>query len=284
MKTRARTVLWSGTFCAVAATFTLREHDVTWISFDIGQNIVETAKKSGAPRFSTRNIAGYVSYALIDLPSDIPAHYSRPGYEIKAVPLFAFTLYSDKEQDDRLLVETAALQLDTDALQSHQAAKTYVQNLIEQFHSGKWTRHIDDLCPAVTGRSSYLNEAGNPEQIETCPLDPDHRISDEDWVRLMRMTQTFEWLGDGILAKLTVGYSDDDIRGITYSIDLEFNNFEIMKRRRASNLARDLAHGDAQGWNSTVSERNSISALRSRINVLEENARKRGDTVLPRLR
>lgn len=283
MKTRARTVLWSGTFCAVAATFTLREHDVTWISFDIGQNIVETAKKSGAPRFSTRNIAGYVSYALIDLPSDIPAHYSRPGYEIKAVPLFAFTLYSDKEQDDRLLVETAALQLDTDALQSHQAAKTYVQNLIEQFHSGKWTRHIDDLCPAVTGRSSYLNEAGNPEQIETCPLDPEHRISDEDWVQLMRMTQTFEWLGDGILAKLTVGYSDD-IRGITYSIDLEFNNFEIMRRRRASNLARDLAHGDAQGWNSTVSERNSISALRSRIQTLEENARKRGDTVLPRLR
>ena len=180
-----------------------------------------------------------------------------------------------------MLVETAALQMDTDALQSHHSAKAFVENLITQFNSGKWVRHIDDLCPAVTGRSSYLNEAGNPEQIEVCPLDPQHRISAEDWVQLMRMTQTFEWVGDGILATLTVGYSDD-IRGITYSIDLEFNDFEIKKRRTASNVARDLAHGDEQGWNSTMGERNSLSALRSRIKILEENARKRGDSVLPR--
>lgn len=265
----------------VAVGHNLRAHTMTEIKFDLGQNIVETAKRSGAPRYATRDVAGYISYSLIDLPSDISARYLRPGYEIKALPLFALTLYADREQDAKLGVETVALQFDTDALGSHEAAKAFVEALISHFHRGKWSRHIDELCPAVTGRSSFLNEAGEAEQIEACAIDPRHRLSAEDWVRVMGMTQKYVWLGDGILATLAVGFSND-IRGMTYSIDLEFNDVAIKRRRTASNLAHNLAEGDAKGWNSTMTERDNISALKAKIKILEENAMKRGDTVLPR--
>lgn len=281
MKKTAVVAVLSTVLLCLAVGYNLRAQNMPEIKFELGQNIVETAKRSGAPRYATRDVAGYISYSLIDLPSDIPATYSRRDYEIKALPLFALTLYADREQDAKLGVETVALQFDTDALGSHEAAKIYVEDLISQFHRGKWGRHIDELCPAVTGRSSFLNEAGEAEQIEACPIDPRHRLSMEDWLQLMRMTQKYEWLGDGILATLAVGFSDD-IRGITYSIDLEFNDLETKKRRTRSNLARDLAEGDAKGWNSTMKERNNIVALKAKIKILEENARKRGDAVLPR--
>lgn len=258
-----------------------KRNNMNELRFDLGENIVETAKDNGTSHFSTRDIAGYISYSLIDLPPDSSALYLRPGYEIKAQPLFGFTLYADREQDKRLLVETAALQFDTDSLKSHQLAKTFVENLIVQFKNGSWARYIDDLCPAVTGRSSYLNEAGQPEQIDACSLDPQYQISNDDWAKLMETTQTYQWLGKGVLATLTVG-SRNQTNGLTYSIDLEFNDFEIKKRRSATSLALDLAHGDAQGWNSSENEKKNIASLKSRITLLEENARRRGDTVLPR--
>lgn len=103
----------------------------------------------------------------------------------------------------------------------------------------------------------------------------------EDWLPLMGMTQRYQWVGEGVLASLDVGYSDD-IRGITYNINLEFENLAIKERRNAENVARELAEGDRLGWNSTENERKDTLTRKALVKVLEENATKRGDKVIQR--
>jgi hypothetical protein len=110
------------------------------VKFDLGKNIRDTAQKSGAPSFSTRNVAGLISYEIANFPPDIPVHYIRPGYELAALPLFAITLYADEEHQNNLAVETAALQFSTDSIKSHESAKKFVEELNSQFHKGKWRR------------------------------------------------------------------------------------------------------------------------------------------------
>jgi hypothetical protein len=252
------------------------------VKFNIGENIIEAAKESGAPRWSTRNIQGIISYDLVGMPIDIPLVYQRPGYDVTAMPIYSFTMYADKESNNNLAVETANLLFDTDALKTHTSAKIFVENLIAQFQRGKWKRYVDNLCPAVTGRSSILNKAGEPDLELTCPLDPGYRLTSDEWKLMMSMGgQRYQWLGDGVLARLDVDYSDD-IRGITYSIRLAFENFAVRKRRDEANRLRDLAEGDANGWKSTENEARGIAERKLEIKVLEDNARKRGDAVLPR--
>ena len=251
------------------------------IHFDIGRNIIETAKVSGAPRWSTRNIEGFISYKIMNLPPDIPLWYQRPGYEINILPARALTMYADKESNNDLAVETASIHFDTRALKSHAAAKTFVENLVLQFQNGKWARYIDDVCPAISGRSSFLNEAGVLDKNWSCPLDPTYRLSNDDWIQLMYMSKSYQWLGEGVLATLNIGYSDNSI-GITYSIDLDFDDLAARNRTDEANRLRDLAEGDANGWKSTENEAKGIAERKLEIKVLEENARKRGDVVLPR--
>jgi hypothetical protein len=267
--------------CAVFTIKNLAADNMPRIKFDVGQNILATAKGSGAPRFSARNVAGLISYKLIDMPADIPAYYARPGFEINASPLFAFTLYADEELHNGLAVEAASLQFNTKSIISHESAKKLVGELISQFQHGKWTRYIDEICPAVTGRSSYLNEAGEPEQIGACALDPQHQMSPQDWITMIGTTQNYKWMGDGILATLTVGFTDD-IRGITYSIHLDFDDFAIKKRRADVELARSLAEGDSRGRNMTAKHKAKREARLARLKLLEDNALRRGDAMVPR--
>lgn len=98
---------------------------------------------------------------------------------------------------------------------------------------------------------------------------------------MIGMTQNYKWVGDGVLATLTVRHSDD-IRRITYSIDLECDDLALQRRRDETNLARKLAEGNAQGWNSTAKEREGKLARKARIKTLEENAQRRGDTIVLR--
>lgn len=251
------------------------------IRFNMGLNIHEVAKNSGAPKYSTRNISGLISYAIVNLSPEVSVNYVRPGYEFTAAPLFAFTLYTDKDLDSNLGVQAAALQYNTDTISSHESAKIFVENLISQFQKGRWRRYFHDLCPAVTGRSAFLNEAGERGRIEFCPLDPSYRLSPEEWVYLMGKTQKYQWLGDGILAALTVRYSDDS-RGITYSIQLELDDFAIITQRNKARQTKDLTEGDAAGWNSTENHKKDTLALKLRIKAWEDAARKRGDMVIPR--
>lgn len=281
MRVKTSTVLGICVLCTSALIYGLGAKNMPQVKFDIGRNILETARQSGAPRYTTGNVAGVVSYELVNLPPDIPAFYQRQGYEITASPLFALTLYANEESNDGLAVQTAALQFSKDAAKSHEAAQTFVADLIAQFRKGKWKRHIDELCPAVTGRSAFLNTAGKPERTGFCPLDPQYTLTSEDWIVLMGKTQNYQWTGDGVLATLTIGYSDD-IRGITYSIDLEFEDLETVNLREKRNLLRELAEGDAQGWNSTAIHSEEILERKALLKVLEENAQRRGDRIIPR--
>ena len=268
-----------GTLTAAATAYNLRGDDMPEIKFRLGENIHETAKQSGAPKYMTRNIAGLISYKLLDLPPDIPAIYDVADYRIKSIPLFAFTMYADKDSNNNLAVETANLMFSTNEINSHESGMAFVERLITQFQDGKWKRFIDELCPAVTGRSSFLDETGEPGQI--CSLDPQYRLSMEDWIQMVAMTQRYEWLGDGVLATLTVRFSND-IRGLTYAIDLDFQNFAIMNRRFDELTRQKLAEGDAAGRNSTAKQAKELIEAKARIRTLEANALKRGDTVVPR--
>lgn len=266
---------------ALAQAYYLGAKEMLHVRIDLGKNIAETAKKSGAPRWVTRNIDGFVSYKIIDLPSDVPVFYERPGYEISAIPVFGLTLYGDKEHNNNLAVEAISIHFNTDAYKSHTSAKKFVEDVIAQFQKGKWTRRLSDWCPAVTGRSSFLDEAGNPDKSRVCPLDPAYRLSVEDWILLMSIGKTYEWLGDGVLATLNIRYSDD-IRGITYSVALSFDDFVAKTRQDEINQLRDLAEGDANGWKSTENYADAFAANKLKVKILEENARKRGDTVIQR--
>lgn len=251
------------------------------VKVDIGNNIVETAKKSGAPRWSTGNVDGFISYDVLGLPPDIPVLYQRAGYEVNLIPIYSLTMYADRKNNNNLAVEAISLMFDTDQYKAHASAKKFVEDLISQFQKGKWTRHLDDWCPAVTGRSSYLNEAGELDTSLGCPLDPAYRLSTDDWIQMMYMGKSYEWMGDGVLATLDVRYSDD-IRGITYSIDLSFDHFAAKRRVEEANRLRNLAEGDANGWKSTENEAKAIAASKIKVRILEENARKRGDVVISR--
>lgn len=265
----------------VATAYNLRADNMAKIQFDLGGNIHEVAKQSGAPKFTTRNVDGLISYKLIDLPSDVPVFYARQGYQITAIPLFAFTLYADVDNKNDLSVETASLQFSKNEIKSHDDAKAFVENLIAQFQQGRWKRFIGEFCPAVTGRSSFLNEIGEPDHMCSCPLDPQYRLTMDDWIQMIALTQYYQWLGDGVLATLTVSFSND-VRGLTYSIRLEFDDYEIKKRREEARTLENLAEGDADGRNSTAKRAKEIVAAKLRIKNLEENAIKRGDAVVPR--
>lgn len=251
------------------------------INFDLGGNIKETAKASGAPRWAASDVAGYISYELVNLSPDIPAIYQRPGYEIGVAPLFAVTLYADRNSNNDLAVEAATLQFSSNATSSHHSAKIFVERIIAQFQDGKWKRHVDASCPAVTGRSSYLNEMGELERIGFCPLDPGYKLSDADWIALMAMTQNYEWTGDGVLATLTVG-SSDDVRGITYSINLEFEDLTIKSRRDEERRQQALAEGGDAELKRVAEMKKSEQARKERIKIWEDSARKRGDAVIQR--
>jgi hypothetical protein len=274
-------LLCSSMLFAAGIAYYLKSNYMAKIQFDLGKNIHETAKRSGAPKFATRNVAGLISYKLLDLPPDIPATYQRPGYEITAFPLFAFTLYADTENRNDLAVETASLQFSSDTIKSHESAKAFVENQIAQFQRGQWKRFIHELCPAVTGRSSLLDETGSLDQTLSCPLDPQYRLSMEDWISMVGRTQDYQWLGDDILATLTVGFSND-IRGLTYSVRLEFQDFSIKNRRESERTLHVLTEGDAAGRNSTAKRAKELVEARIRIKTLEEKAIERGDKVVPR--
>ena len=251
------------------------------VQIDIGKNIAATAKASGAASFSVQNIDGLMMYDANGLSLDVPVRYTRPGYEIVLAPTFSLTMYADKRINNNLSVHTAALQVSTRAIKTHLAAQEFVSKVILQFKKGKWQRYINGLCPAVTGRSSILDEKGQVAQIGACALDPDYQLSDQEWTQLMPSVQNYEWIGDGVLAKLTVSYNDFG-RGLDYSIDLDFDDLDLKIKRDQDNLSQELTQGDAKGWKSTEKHLEYIAEMKSRVSILEKNALARGDMIIPR--
>lgn len=266
---------------AIVGFIDFKANDMLEIKFEMGKNIHETAKRSGAPEYATRNVAGLVSYKLSDLPSNIALVYDVPGYKINSLPIFGFTLYADKDSNNNLAVEAASLQFNADTINSHESANAFVELLTTQFNGGKWKQFVPELCPAVTGRSSFLDEEEQVDQIWNCPLDPKYQIAMDDWVKLMVMTQNFQWIGDGVLATLTVGFSNGS-RGITYLIRLEFEDLSTKARRENKSEREELEKGDSEGRNSSAKHIAEVMKAKARIARLEENAIRRGDPLLSR--
>jgi hypothetical protein len=251
------------------------------IKFELRKNIVETARRSGVPAYSTRNIEGFISYSVNDLPPDISAKYIRPGYEVGFSPLFAFTMYADQTNQNNLGVEKVTLQFSTKPFTSHEGGKQFAEQVIGQMSAKKWARHIAEDCPAVTGRSAFMNADGKLERLGVCPLDPAYTLTLDEWIHMMRLEQTYEWIGDGVLATFRIAYSEDS-RGITYNFFMEFDDFAVRERKNEQRLLLTLNKQDQKGWKSTEKLHQYEKSRRALIKVLEAKAIERGDPVVRR--
>ena len=266
---------------SLSIIFLLQAKNMTEIKFELGRNIVETARESGLPKYSARDINGFITYSVNDLPADVSARFARPGYDVSFASLFALTMYASQDNKNNLAVDHVTLQFSTKPFTSHEDGKKFAERVIAQMNSKKWLRHIEELCPAVGGRSAFLNAAGELEQIEGCALDPAYTLTREEWLHMMRLEQSYQWVGDGVLATLRIAYSEDR-RGITYNFYMDFDDLALKKRKDALRLQRDLAEGDQKGWKSTEQYQQHTKSVEELIRVLEANARKRGDPVIAR--
>lgn len=263
----------------LTATYLTKAQSMYTINIDIGKNIAKTAKESGAPRFGIESHWGLMFYEIVDMPLDIPVHYARPGYEITAQPLFSLTMSADTENNNDMAVEQISLQFSRHAAKTHDEARAFIGKLLNQFTKGGWRRHISSDCPAIAGRSTYLDENGKIDAI--CPLDPTYLPPMQDWLQLMRMANYYEWIGEGVLARLTISFNEDS-RGLTYNMELEFEDFAIANRRNKARQAKALAEGDKKGWNSTERHKQDMQKNKEKILKLETNAVRRGDHLVSR--
>jgi hypothetical protein len=249
------------------------------INVDIGKNIAIIASNNGAFRFGVESHWGLKIYELVDIPIDFNVSFVRPGYEINTKPIFSLTMYADSESRNNEAVEKLVFQFSRHAAKSHDEARLLIGGLLEQFSQGKWHRYIRKTCPAVSGKSAYLNI--NQQIDSSCPLDPAYQIPIEDWIELAAQTQHYAWIGSGVLAELSVHF-DDDARGITYSINLEFTDFATYTRRATEEHIRRLAKGDKNGWRSTELYERELATTMSELEKLEAAALSRGDSLVTR--
>lgn len=267
---------------ALATFYSLGQDEMLKIKFDLGRNIIETARTSGIPEYSVQNVNGSIFYSRNQLPPDMPALYTRPGYELEVAPLFSFTLYADEKKRNDLAVSSVTLQLSRKEFKSHDAGRAFVNQLIEQFQKGRWKRYVRDYCPAVTGRSTLLNETGTLDRTGGCPLDPNYQFTHDEWLYMMQSTQYYEWIGDGVIAKFSVDYSDDEKGSVAYRMFLEFEEEAVQTVRLAKTMADTISSGEAKGWNTAARIATEKKDTETLNKLLEENALKRGDQVIPR--
>ena len=248
------------------------------IRFDLGHDLVTTARDSGFDGYAVRNVDGFVSYSVNRIPATVQATYSRPGFEISWQPLFAFTMYADRHRNG--VVETASLQLDK-AFASDAQAQRFVEQTIAQFRKGRWQRYADPAWDTLlTGRSSLL-DAGGEIEAEAMTIDPDYTIAPQDWVRLVDGGATWRWVGDGVLARLSVN-ADRGIGGAppTYRIDLDFDLLEVKLQQDQDNAIAQRRKYDAMGKHATADYEKSRTDRLAQLKRLEANAIQRGDRLL----
>ena len=281
MKTWARVAAGILAACIVTILYVELSSRYTSIHVDLGRNIAQTARDSGGAKFSTRNVAGLVSYSVNNLPQELPARFTRPGFEANFDSLFAVTMYADEENENDLAVTDLVLQFSTDQVTDYRSGQAFIASLIKKFTSKNWTRFIPQFCPAVTGRSTLIRADGKIGRFGVCPLDPDDTMSYAEWQILAVEGLSYEWIGEGILATLRVNTSNDS-RGITYRVSIEYENKFIRERREVKTLIEDLASGDSRGWRSTLKYHNNIKDLSAEVKAAEIAALRRGDNIVSR--
>lgn len=255
------------------------------IEFLVGETPELSAKRAKIS-LTGQNSGGYMDFGYTGLPAGISGKYVGKEYEVEVGPLFAITFYADKNRPPHTVAHRVSLTLETDHLintqaNAHSAAQAYVQSVIEQFKKGKWQRYIPEDCPRLTGRSSLISSKEIKALVSDpllsvgfdCSLDPDWKMSAEDWIFIMRSGNVYMWHGDGRTAKLSVSYTAyADETKPTYSIDLEF---ELEDARRYYDAKNRPEHIKDRGGPAVVAK---DEAEHKRIQkILEENAVKRGD-------
>jgi hypothetical protein len=273
-----RLPLWLGLTAlgvAVVVFLSLHERNITHEArFDLGRNIMETARKTGLPHFDVTDDFGFIEYDVPEIPRNFVVKFDRPGLEVSWPSLFAFTLSTDHNRDRDDKVQLATLQLSNRALHSDAEAQKFVEDTLAQFVHGKWQRFIPDECPRVTGRSSLLDASGAMDPIGFCPIDPGYRIPPELFVTLLRdQTRRWMWHGDGVYAEFNLRSMKIGNENV-YTAFLEFKTDDYVK---ASNAALE------EQYPSSPAERiGNAKKEREAIDVMEAAAIRRGDRVLTR--
>lgn len=252
------------------------------IRFDLGKNIVDTARESGVPNFAARDVAGFITYSVMNLPPQLPVRYTRPGFEINWQPVFGFSMDADRDRDASLPVQQASLSLNS-SITSHADAQAFVERTIAQFAKGKWQRYHDPVWDVLlTGRSSILDEAGQVNET-LMTIDPAYKIPAADWPSVAKSGPIWRWIGDGVLASLSIRYTEPQASTVPqYSMDLEFELLDVYVQMLARNGDQKRKEGDAKGWDSTAKYEAGKKERAERNKRLIANAVKRGDQVVGR--
>jgi len=97
----------------------------------------------------------------------------------------------------------------------------------------------------------------------------------------MSSPQRYEWIGDNVLATLSMNYTKSR-HALIYSFRLTFEDYRINQIILKETAERDRTEGDANGWNTTVALVKHAENRRREILQLEENAKARGDRIISR--
>ena len=270
----------AGVLLAASYSF-IQAQNMAAIKFSLGKNIVVTARASGVPKFSVRNIDGFVSYSVNGIPADIPAIFDKQGNSITMGPIFAFTMYADRDNVNDLAVHHVRLQFDSASIKDHAAGQKFVSDLIAQMRTQKWSRYVSNRCPAVTGRSSLTDIKGLPNPLAGCALDPDYVLSASEWQHVMKSGQLYQWRVAEVLATLQIDYREHDT-GVSYTIFMEFDDFELKRKLDEKNILLELSEGDKNGWKSTELNSQKEKERAELVKKLESDALLRDDTVVQR--
>jgi hypothetical protein len=250
------------------------------IEIDLGKDIVETARSSGVPEFQAQKVNNTIIYSVTAIPPERPVRFTRSGYEIVWQPAFGLDIYGSVLRGS--IADSASISLDSN-LTSHAAAQAFVEQTVAQFAKGKWQRYHDPVWDVLlTGRSSMLDEAGHIATT-VMTIDPAYKVPPVDWPALAKSGPIWRWVGDGVLASLTIGFTERETSAAPqYSMDLEFELLDVYTKQLAENGDQKRKEGDAKGWNSTA-KHEAAKKERAELNKrLIANAIKRGDQVVSR--
>jgi hypothetical protein len=248
------------------------------IKIDLGKDIVETARGSGAPEFQAQKVNNTIIYSLVPVPPQRPVRFTRSGFEITWEPAFGLKLYGSALRGS--IAESASISLNS-SITSHPEAQAFVEQTIAQFAKGKWKRFRDPVWDVMlTGRSSYLNEVGEIDAQATGAADPAYKLSVAEWPIVANQGVRWYWIGDGVLATLHVHNMVGADEKFDYRMNLDFELIDTYKATLDRNEKDSLSAGDAKGWNSTAKNEASKKTKAALNERLIANAIKRGDRVV----
>jgi hypothetical protein len=241
------------------------------VRFDLGKNIMETARRSGVPSFDVTNDFGLIEYGVVELPKNVVVMFARPGLEVGWPAVFSFTIVANHNRSPDDIADQASLQLSNSALRNTEEARRFVDSTLAQFARSNWQRFIPEWCPRVTGRSSVLDESGAVDRIAACPIDPSYRIPAESFAAFFDTTRYWIWHSGDVYARFKLNrmtISGEDV----YTAFLEFENEDDVRAVAQNDVPRDR-RSPAERLIDAQKERRAIQAL-------EAAAIRRGDKVL----